>query len=253
MFNLKGRVAVITGGSSGLGLQMAKGFAAQGASLALLARREEKLQEAVTDIKSEYGIDCMYAVCSVSEQEEVDAAVAKVLEHFGRVDILINNAGAGSVAPLEDLAEEDWNHVIDIDLTGVFRTTQAFGRHMIEQKYGRIINIASIYGLVGNMALPSAVYHTAKGGVVNFTRAIAAEWARHNITVNAICPGYFETEMTKETLETDSFHDYMRQSVPLLRYGRAGELNAAAVFFASDEASYVTGTILPVDGGYTCV
>jgi len=124
---------------------------------------------------------------------------------------------------------------------------------MVKNNYGRIINIASMYGLVGNSAMGTVAYHSSKGGVVNFTRAVAAELAKYNITCNAICPGYFETELTKAVLDTSEFTEYMKRTVPLGRYGRVGELNAGAIFLASDEASYVTGTILTIDGGYTCV
>ena len=142
---------------------------------------------------------------------------------------------------------------IATDMTSVFYVTRAFGNIMKKNNYGRIINIASMYGLVGNTAMDTVAYHTSKGGVVNFTRAVAAELAKYNITCNAICPGYFETELTTDTLNTESFTQYMQATVPLGRYGREGELNAGAIFLASDEASYVTGVILPIDGGYTCV
>ena len=142
---------------------------------------------------------------------------------------------------------------MDIDLKSVFLVTRAFGNIMKKNNYGRIINIASMYGLVGNTALDTVAYHTSKGGVVNFTRAVAAELAKYNITCNAICPGYFETELTHDTLITKEFTAYMQATVPLGRYGREGELNSAALFFGAEESSYVTGVILPVDGGYTCV
>lgn len=252
MFDLKGRVAVVTGASSGLGVQMAKALAKQGANLAILARREDRLQQLAEEIKT-LGVDCMYVVCSVTDTDSVEAAAKKVEEYYGKVDIVINNAGSGGNEPIEETPDDNWEHVINVDLTGVFKVTRAFGKVMIKNSYGRIINIASMYGMVGNMALPSAGYHAAKGGVVNFTRAAAAEWAKYNITVNAICPGYFATELTQETLDTEYFQEYMKGTVPLGRYGKQGELDAAAIFLSSDEASYVTGVILPIDGGYTCV
>lgn len=252
MFDLKGRVAVVTGASSGLGVQMAKALAKQGANLAILARREDRLQQVAEEIKA-LGVDCMYVVCSVTDTNSLEAAAKKVEEYYGKVDIVINNAGSGGNEPIEETPDDNWEHVINVDLTGVFKVTRAFGKVMIKNSYGRIINIASMYGMVGNMALPSAGYHAAKGGVVNFTRAAAAEWAKYNITVNAICPGYFATELTQETLDTEYFQEYMKGTVPLGRYGKQGELDAAAIFLSSDEASYVTGVILPIDGGYTCV
>ena len=149
--------------------------------------------------------------------------------------------------------DEEWDFTIATDETSVFKMTRAFANIMVKNNYGRIINIASMYGLVGNIPMDTIAYHSSKGGVINFTREVAAELAKYNITCNAICPGYFETELTEAVLNTKEFTEYMKGTVPMGRYGRSGELNAAAIFLASDEASYVTGVILPVDGGYTCV
>lgn len=253
MFNLQGRVAVITGASSGLGTQMAHGLAAQGADVVLLARREDKLRKVAEDIESKYGVKAHPIACDVTQLASVQAAVQATLDQFGKVDILINNAGIGSVVPAEKMEDEVWEHNLSIDLTGVFRTAREFGKVMLEAGYGRIINISSMYGMVGNSAAPASAYHAAKGGVVNLTRALAAEWATRGVTVNCICPGYFETELTADTLKTEEFTSYMERTVPLQRYGNTGELNSAACFLAADESSYVTGVILPIDGGYTCV
>lgn len=252
MFDLTGKVAVVTGASSGLGVQMAKALASHGANLALLARREQRLQSVAEEIKS-LGVDCIAIKCDVTRTQTVIEAAQKVEQHYGKVDILINNAGSGGNQSLEETTDETWNEVIDVDLNGVFKVAREFGKIMIKNKYGRIINIASMYGLVGNMALPTAAYHAAKGAVVNFTRAVAAEWAKYGINVNAICPGFFETELTTDTLNTEDFSNFMKATVPLGRYGKSEELGPAAVFLSSDEASYVTGVILPVDGGFTCV
>lgn len=252
MFDLTGRVAVVTGASSGLGVQMAKALAGQGADIAILARRKEKLDAVAEEIKK-LGVKCISVQCDVSNTEAVTAAADTVLSSYGKVDILINNAGTGVVGPAEETGDDDWEFVMSVDLDGVFKVAREFGKIMIKNKYGRIINIASMYGMVGNMALPSSAYHAAKGGVVNLTRALAAEWAKHNITVNAICPGYFATELTKDTLSTESFTEYMKSTVPVGRYGDEGELDSSAIFLSSDESSYVTGVILPVDGGYTCI
>ncbi|MDR0888720.1 MAG: SDR family oxidoreductase [Coriobacteriales bacterium] len=252
MFDLTGRVAVVTGASSGLGRQMARALARQGASLALIARRENKLQEVQAEIEA-LGAKCMYVPTDITDTDAVAAAAAKIEAEYGKVDIMINDAGAGATDPIEETTDETWNKDISVDLTGQFKMIREFGKIMIKNHYGRIINIASMYGLVGNTALPSGAYHAAKGAMVNFTRAVAAEWAKYGINCNSICPGYFGTELTKATLDTADFQAYMKQTVPLGRYGEEGELDAAAVFLASDEASYVTGAILPVDGGYTCV
>ena len=180
-------------------------------------------------------------------------AIEKAESEYEHIDILVNCAGSAKNAGVLNMTDEEWDFTISTDQTSVFKMTRAFANIMKKNNYGRIINIASMYGLVGNTALDTVAYHSSKGGVVNFTRAVAAELAKYNITCNAICPGYFDTELTHETLITEDFTNYMKATVPLGRYGREGELNAAAIFLASNEASYVTGVILPVDGGYTCV
>ena len=149
--------------------------------------------------------------------------------------------------------DDEWDFTIATDETSVFKMTRAFGNIMKKNNYGRIINIASMYGLVGNTEIPTIAYHTSKGAVVNFTRAVAAELGKYGITCNAICPGYFYTELTTAVLDTESFQERAKQTIPLQRYGKEGELNAGAIFLASDEASYVNGVILPIDGGYTCI
>lgn len=253
MFNLKGRVAVITGASSGLGKQMSKAFANQGADLVIMARRIERLEELKGELESDFGVKVLPVQCDVTNTEDINKAAEKAKSEFGKVDILVNCAGSAKNAGVLNMTDEEWAFTIDTDQTSVFKVTRAFANIMKDNNYGRIINIASMYGLVGNTALDTVAYHSSKGGVVNFTRAVAAELAKYNITCNAICPGYFDTELTHDTLITDEFTQYMKATVPLGRYGHEGELNAGAIFLASDEASYVTGVILPIDGGYTAV
>lgn len=252
MFSLKGRVAVVTGGSSGLGVQMAKGFAVQGADLVIMARRIDKLKKVAEEIRS-LGVKCLPVQCDVTNTDQVNKAAETAIKEYGKVDILVNCAGSAKNAGVLNMTDEEWDFTVDTDMTSVFKVTRAFAKYMVEKKYGRIINIASMYGLVGNTAIDTVAYHSSKGGVVNFTRAVAAELAKYNITCNAICPGYFATELTIDTLKTEAFTNYMKATVPMGRYGKEGELNPAAIFLASDEASYVTGTILTVDGGYTAV
>ncbi|MFA0823558.1 MAG: SDR family NAD(P)-dependent oxidoreductase [Methanomethylovorans sp.] len=252
MFSLKGRVAVVTGGSSGLGVQMAKGFAGQGADLVIMARRLDKLEKVAEEIRS-LGVKCLPVQCDVTNTDQVNKAAEAAIKEYGKVDILVNCAGSAKNAGVLNMTDEEWDFTVDTDMTSVFKVTRAFAKYMVEKKYGRIINIASMYGLVGNTAIDTVAYHSSKGGVVNFTRAVAAELAKYNITCNAICPGYFATELTIDTLKTEAFTNYMKATVPMGRYGKEGELNPAAIFLASDEASYVTGAILTVDGGYTAV
>ncbi|MBR4079124.1 MAG: SDR family oxidoreductase [Christensenellaceae bacterium] len=252
MFNLKNRVVVVSGASSGLGAQMAKGFAAQGADLVITARRIEKLEALAEEIRA-MGVKCLPVKCDVTDSAMVDAAAETVEKEFGKVDVLVNCAGAAANAGVLNMTNDEWDFTMSADLTSVFYVTRAFANIMKKNNYGRIINIASMYGLVGNPAIDTVAYHASKGGVVNFTRAVAAELAKFNITCNCICPGYFATELTEDTLKTEYFTNYMKATVPLGRYGKEGELNAGAIFLASDEASYVTGVILPIDGGYTAI
>ena len=253
-FDFKGQVALVTGCSGGLGVQMAKALASEGCNIVAIARRQDKLDAVVAEIKAAYGVEALALKCDITDTEAVNATVAKALEHFGRIDILINNAGTGAVAPAEDITDEQFSHECEIDLFGSFKVARAVAKQaMIPAKYGRIINIASMYGLVGNKIAGSAPYHAAKGGVVNLTRALAAEWGKYGITVNSICPGYFYTDLTRETLNSDFFQQNAKTMIPMERYGDEGELDTATLFFASKASSYVTGTNLAVDGGYTCM
>ncbi|MBR6939753.1 MAG: SDR family oxidoreductase [Clostridia bacterium] len=253
-FDLKGQVAVITGCSTGLGVQMAKALANQGCNIVAVARRQEMLDSVVASITEEYGVEALALRCDITDTDMVNETVAKVMKHFGRIDILINNAGTGAVAPAEDITDKQFADEFDIDLFGSFRMARAVAKQaMIPAGYGRIINIASMYGMVGNKIAGSAPYHAAKGGVVNLTRALAAEWGKYNITVNAICPGYFYTDLTRDTLNSDFFIQNAKTMIPMERYGNEGELDSAALFLSSPASTYVTGVVLPVDGGYTCM
>lgn len=254
LFDLTGRVALVTGCSGGLGVQMAKALAQQGADLVIMARRYEKLLEVKQEIESAHGVKVLPIQCDVTNTEAVDKMVDEAIEKFGHIDIVVNNAGTGAITPAEDITDAQFENEMQIDLFGTFRVARAVAKKsMIPNKYGRVINIASMYGLVGNKIAPSSPYHAAKGGVVNLTRALAGEWGKYGITVNAICPGYFMTPLTRDTLTSEYFTNYAKSVIPLERYGEEGELDSAVVFLAADESRYVTGVALPVDGGYTCV
>ncbi|MCR4788643.1 MAG: SDR family oxidoreductase [Lachnospiraceae bacterium] len=254
IFDLTDQVAIVTGCSTGLGVQMAKALASQGCNIVALARRKELIDEVAAEIAGKYGVKTLAVQCDITDTEMVEKAVDETLKEFGRIDILINNAGTGGITPAEDVPDEMFENEMNIDLFGTFRMARSVAKKaMIPAKYGRIINISSMYGLVGNKIAASSAYHAAKGGVVNLTRALACEWGKYGITVNSICPGYFITPLTEETLNSDFFKEYSKGAIPLERYGFEGELDTAALFLSSKASSYVTGIALPVDGGYTAM
>jgi len=251
-FDLSGQVAVVTGASTGLGVQMARALANQGCNIVCLARRKQNVEANAEMLEKEFGIKAIGVVCDITDTEGVNKAVDDILTRMGRIDILINNAGTGAVAPAEDITDEQFLGEINVDLFGTFKMARAVAKKaMIPSGYGRIINIGSMYGMVGNKIAPASPYHAAKGGVVNLTRALAAEWGDKGITVNTICPGYFETPLTKETLDSEYFQNYAKTMIPMARYGKEGELDTAAIFLASPFSTYVNGLVCPVDGGYT--
>jgi NAD(P)-dependent dehydrogenase (short-subunit alcohol dehydrogenase family) len=247
LFELGGRVAIITGGSIGLGRQMAEGLAEMGANLVLCARKQERCRQAAEELQR-LGIKAISLACDVSSQASVQAMVDATLSQFGRIDVLINNAGISWGAPVEEMPLEDWKKVIDTNLTGTFLCAQAAGRAMIRQGRGKIINIASVAGLGGAPPeLPAIGYHASKGGVISFTKDLACKWAVHNIQVNAIAPGWFPTHMSDRILERHK--ELFLSHIPLRRFGSEHDLKGAAVFLASDASDFVTGHVLVVDGG----
>src|SRR5882724_8388937 len=234
LLDLSGKIALVTGGSRGLGLQIAEALGEMGAKLALTARKPEELEEARAHLAAQ-SIEALGLPCDLSQADAVAPMVAKVLERFGKVDILVNNAGATWGAPAEDHPLEAWQKLVNLNLTGTFLVTQAVGkRSMIPNRYGRIINVASIAGLRGNPVdmLETLAYNTTKGGLVNFTRALAAEWGEHGITVNAIAPGFFPSKMTQASLER--LGEKIVARTPLRRLGDAEDLKGLAVLLASE-------------------
>ena len=251
-FDLTGNVAIVTGASTGLGVQMAKALANQGATVVCMARRQNLIDEAAAELHEIYGVEAVGIRCDITDTDNVNSAIDQVMEKYGRIDILINNAGTGAVAPAEDITDEQFDNEFNIDLFGSFKMCRAVAKKaMIPAGYGRIINISSMYGLVGNKVAPASPYHAAKGGLVNLTRALAAEWGVKGITVNCICPGYFYSPLTKETLDSEFFQANAKTMIPMERYGNEGELDTTAIFLASPMTTYVTGAVIPVDGGYT--
>jgi gluconate 5-dehydrogenase len=249
LFDLSGRVAIVSGGSMGLGLQMAEGLAEMGANLAICARKKERCEAAAEALRS-HGVKTLALGCDVKDKAAIEQVVESTLAEFGRVDILINNAGVSWGASVEEMTLEQWDKVLSTNLTGTFLFCQAVGKQMAAQGSGKIINIASVAGLGGSSAELQAIgYHASKGGVIAFTKDLACKWAPHNIQVNAIAPGWFPTHMSEWIIEHRK--ESLLAKIPLGRFGGDHDLKGAAVFLASDASAYVTGHVLVVDGGQT--
>jgi NAD(P)-dependent dehydrogenase (short-subunit alcohol dehydrogenase family) len=249
LFDLTGRVAIISGGSMGLGLQMAEGLAEMGANLVLCARKKERCEQAAETLSRNCG-QTLALGCDVRDKAAVHQVVEETLARFGRIDILINNAGTSWGSPIEEMTLEHWDKVLSTNLTGTFLFCQAVGKAMAAQASGKIINIASVAGLGGASADLQAIgYHASKGGVIAFTKDLACKWAPHKIQVNAIAPGWFPTHMSGWIIEHRK--DSLLAKIPLGRFGGDHDLKGAAVFLASDASAYVTGHVLVVDGGQT--
>ncbi|ULH15171.1 SDR family oxidoreductase [Deinococcus sp. KNUC1210] len=249
LFDLTGKVALITGGSRGLGLQIAEALGEYGAKVVLTARKQNELDEARAHLEA-LGIETLTIRNNLTEFETVEPMVQAILAQWGQIDILVNNAGTTWGAKTEEHPLDAWNKVINLNLTGLFLVTQAVGRlSMIPRKSGRIVNVASVAGFQGNGVgmIPTLAYNTSKGGVVNLTRTLAAEWAAYGITVNSICPGYFPTKMTKGTLAYGE--ERILSHTPLGRLGNDQDLKGVALLLASDASAFMTGQNIAVDGG----
>ncbi len=253
LFDLGGRAALVTGGSRGLGLQIAEALAEMGARVALVARRPDELAQAVGHLRERFGTDAVAIACDLSDATAIAPMVGRAIDALGGIDILVNNAGATWGAPTVDHPLDAWRKVVDLNLTATFLVTQEVGRRsMIPRGRGRIVNVASILGLTGGNdgGRPATIaYNTTKGGLVNFTRALAVEWAPHGITVNAIAPGLFPTKMTRGLIEM--LGDEAAAKAPMRRMGGPEDLKGVAALLASDASAFITGQIIAVDGGAT--
>jgi gluconate 5-dehydrogenase len=249
LFDLTGRVALVTGGSRGLGLQMAEALGEMGARLVLTARKKDELDEAVARLKTQ-GLEAHAWVCDLGKREQIAPLVESVLAKLGKVDILVNNAGATWGAPAEDHPLEAWDKLVNLNLTGPFLVSQLVAKKsMIPSKWGRIVNIASVAGLAASdpRVVRTVAYNATKHGVVGLTRQLAAEWGEHGITVNAICPGFFPSKMTKATL--DALGPMMIELTPTRRLGNDEDLKGLVVLLASEASRHITGQAIAVDGG----
>ncbi len=252
LFGLSGRVAVVTGASSGLGVGFARALSTAGANLVLAARRVDRLESLASEL-SESGVEVLPVACDVTDASQVDALRDACLERFGKVDVLVNNAGITEVVPAEEESDDAFLRVLDVNLNGSFYCAQRFGRVMLDAGAGSIINVASIFGFVGSGSIPQAGYVASKGAVVNLTRELGAQWARRGVRVNGIAPGFFRSEMTEAMFSDERSMSWLRKKTPAGRPGEVEELAGAVIFLASDASSYVTGQTIVVDGGWTAV
>jgi NAD(P)-dependent dehydrogenase (short-subunit alcohol dehydrogenase family) len=254
LLDLGGRIAVVTGGSRGIGLQMAEGLGEMGAKVAITARRQDELDEARAHLEGR-GIECLTVAGDLADVAAIPRIVDAVLARWDRIDILVNNAGCNWAAPAEDYPDDGWRKVMSLNVDAQFFLSREVGRRaMIPRRSGKIVNIASIAGLYGNPPgwdMRTMAYNTSKGALINMTRALAAEWGRYNINVNAICPGFFPSKMTKVTL--DRIGESVLAMTPLDRLGGAEDLKGSVVFLASEASRHVTGQALAVDGGCTVI
>lgn len=248
MFDLSGKVAVVTGGNGGIGLGMARGLASAGAKIVLAARNEEKSRTAVADIEGRGGV-ASYVATDVADEQSVAAMIAATVARHRRLDILVNNSGMNIRGPAQDLATADWRKVLDTNLTGAFLCARAAYPHMKQAGGGKIINIGSMMSIFGSGVLPA--YAASKGGIVQLTKSLACGWARDNIQVNAVLPGWIDTELTRGARQYNpALHDYVLGRTPAKRWGTIDDMAGVAVFLASRASDFITGAAIPVDGGY---
>lgn len=251
-FKIKGHTAIVTGASSGLGVSFAEALADEGANLVIAARRYDKLVKIAEELARKHNVKVIPVKTDVSSEDEVVNMVRTAVEQFGSLEIMVNNAGIASLSPSADMTLEEWKKVIDVNLTGVFLCARTAAREMIKRKYGKIVNIASIYGAVGDI-FHAAPYYASKGAVINLTRGFAIEWAPYKINVNAIAPGFFPSEMTEQVFKDENAMKHILSRTPLGRTGEPLDLKAALLYLASPASNYVTGQTIFVDGGWTAL
>jgi gluconate 5-dehydrogenase len=251
-FNVRGQTAIVTGASSGLGMTFAEALAECGANVVLAARRIERLEKLADTLARKYDAKVIPVKTDVSQESDVLGMVNTAIERFGSLEILVNNAGIASLSPSVDMSVEEWKRVIDINLTGVFLCARTAAREMIKKNYGKIVNIASIYGAVGDI-FHAAPYYASKGAVINLTRAFAIEWAQYKINVNAIAPGFFPSEMTEQVFKDENALKHILSRTPLGRTGEPSDLKTVLLYLASQASNYVTGQTIFVDGGWTAL
>jgi NAD(P)-dependent dehydrogenase (short-subunit alcohol dehydrogenase family) len=247
LFSLEGKVAVVTGGTSGIGRALSLGLAEAGADVVATARRQQQVDDTAKEIEAR-GRQALRLASDVGDRASLEKLLAATLERFGKVDILVNCAGMIKRTPTLDLPEAEWNNILNTNLTGTLRACQVFGRHMLERGYGRIINIASLNSFVALSEV--AAYAASKAGVASLTRSLAVEWSKKGVTVNAVAPGVFRTELNAQLLDSTPRGKELLMRTPMGRFGKTEELIGAVVYLASDSASFVTGQILVVDGGF---
>jgi NAD(P)-dependent dehydrogenase (short-subunit alcohol dehydrogenase family) len=247
LFSLKGKVAIVTGGTSGIGRALSLGLADAGADVIASARRQQQVEETATEIEAR-GRQTLRLASDVGDRASLEKLLAGALERFGKVDILVNCAGIIKRTPTLDLPEADWTNILNVNLTGTLRACQVFGRHMLERGSGRIVNIASLNSFVALSEV--AAYAASKAGVASLTRSLAVEWSKKGVTVNAVAPGVFRTDLNAQLLDSTPRGQELLMRTPMGRFGKTEELVGAVVYLASDSASFVTGQVLVVDGGF---
>ena len=246
--DVKGKICVVTGSTKGIGKGIAEALAENGGTVVICSRKQNECDAVAAEIREKYGVDAIGVSADITKTEAIENLFNTVMEKYGRVDVLVNNAGSAITKRAEDLTEEDFDHVLALDLRAVFFCSQAAGKIMIKQKSGKIISIASVLGVVADkQVLP---YCVAKGGVLQMTRALALEWAKYNLQVNAICPGYVITELNRKELTDEKIGGGLLRKTAMRRFGEVEEIAGAAVYLASDASSYTTGEPIIVDGGW---